>query len=109
MIGDDMDEKQNEWMKSVIAQYQKEQEAILSPLWAVGFKDRGLGRGDYAVIIEGTTKVVVECPSKEIAEHIVALHNKEHSDGNGKDKKGKTQGKPGRRQSAPANRKPRKR
>ena len=43
--------------------------------WAVGFKDRGHGHGDFAVIVADTTKVVVKCPSHEIAEHIVEAHN----------------------------------
>ena len=43
--------------------------------WAVGFNDRGMGHGDYAVIVAGTDNdVVVKCPSREVAEHIVAAH-----------------------------------
>jgi len=42
--------------------------------WEVGFKDRGLGHGDFGVI---NTKgaLIVEAPSFEIAEHIVNAHN----------------------------------
>lgn len=75
--------------------------------WSVGFNDRGMGRGDFAVIVKYNTlesllevvddddpdleskmkkiideydwsppKVIVKCNSKELAEHIVHLHNK---------------------------------
>ena len=93
---------------------------MIDKKWAVGFRDRGMGRGDFAVIVEGGNyrvdftcpqcgeveediqdgetqcgsctytiedtegleivkspggDLVVECPSREIAEHIVELHN----------------------------------
>lgn len=41
--------------------------------WSLGFKDRGLGHGDYAIMIDNT--LVAECPSREVAEHIIKLHN----------------------------------
>jgi hypothetical protein len=42
--------------------------------WTLGFKDRGLGHGDYAVVTVKNA-LVVECPNKEIAEHIIEIHN----------------------------------
>ncbi len=51
-----------------------EQEEILKDKWTLGFKDRGLGYGDYAVMMD--KEVLVKCPSKEVAEHIIDLHNK---------------------------------
>lgn len=43
--------------------------------WAIGFNDRGLGHGDYAVILtDKESEVVVKCPSREVAEHILAGH-----------------------------------
>ena len=42
--------------------------------WSIGFQDRGMAHGDYAVITEdGLT--IVKCPGKAFAEHIVELHN----------------------------------
>ena len=43
--------------------------------WTIGFKDRGLGHGDFAVMASAQD-VVVECPSREVANHIIELHNK---------------------------------
>lgn len=43
--------------------------------WEVGFNDRGMGHGDFAVITEDGLRIV-ECPNKEFAEHIVELHNR---------------------------------
>jgi hypothetical protein len=41
----------------------------------LGFKDRGMGHGDFAVLTN-KSKLVAKCFSKEIAEHIIELHNK---------------------------------
>lgn len=43
--------------------------------WVVGFKDRGHGHGDFAVLVEETEELVVEAFSREVAEHIVSTHN----------------------------------
>ena len=50
-----------------------ELEDILNSKWEVGFKDRGHGNGDYGIMIN--EKLIIECPSKEIAVHIIELHN----------------------------------
>lgn len=47
---------------------------LLKTKWILAFRDRGLGHGDYAVTIPNQD-LVVECPSKEVANHIVKLHN----------------------------------
>lgn len=52
----------------------KECDAILKKKWYIGFKDRGMGHGDFAVITKKNL-VVVECPTREIADHICKLHN----------------------------------
>lgn len=44
--------------------------------WAVGFRDRGHGHGDFAVITKKTRILLVECAYEMLAEHIVQLHNK---------------------------------
>ena len=49
-------------------------EALLTVKWEVGFKDRGMGHGDFAVIAGDL--VIVECPAKEIADHIAEAHNR---------------------------------
>jgi hypothetical protein len=48
---------------------------VLTLEWKVGFHDRGLGRGDYAVIA-AEDLVVVECPDHNFAQHICEVHNK---------------------------------
>lgn len=48
---------------------------VLSKRWAIGFKDRGMGHGDFGVIVEETGDLVVECGWRECAEHIVKIHN----------------------------------
>ncbi len=47
----------------------------LQSKWAVGFRDRGLGYGDYAVIMKDSEDVIVTCPYLKVAEHLVATHN----------------------------------
>jgi hypothetical protein len=43
--------------------------------WNLGFKDRGMGHGDFAVLTD-KAELVAKCLSKEIAEHIIELHSK---------------------------------
>ena len=50
-------------------------EEALQSEWAIGFHDRGMGRGDYAVIEKDTEVVIIKCPYREIAEHITSIHN----------------------------------
>jgi len=50
-------------------------DGFLKTKWTLGFKDRGLGRGDFAVVTPDQD-LVIECPSKEVANHIIELHNK---------------------------------
>ncbi len=50
-------------------------EEALQSEWAIGFHDRGMGRGDFAVIEKDTEVVIVKCPYREIAEHITSIHN----------------------------------
>lgn len=49
-------------------------EMIESP-WSIGFKDRGFGFGDFAVMVDEMPIVIAECPNREVAEHIIELHN----------------------------------
>ena len=59
---------------------ERRMQELLKKEWSVGFKDRGLGHGDYAVIIktdgDEIPLVVVECGNfPAVAEHIVEAHN----------------------------------
>jgi hypothetical protein len=47
---------------------------LLHKIWTLGYKDRGLGNGDWAVMTDDDL-LIVECPCKDIAEHIIKLHN----------------------------------
>lgn len=49
--------------------------------WFVGFRDRGMGRGDFAVLAKfnGKEILVVECPCREVADHICKVHNEMRS------------------------------
>lgn len=63
-----------------VEQYLKEKETelfiMLDKTWALGFKDRGHGHGDFAVItLDTEEELVVKCSSKELAEHIIKVHN----------------------------------
>ena len=49
-------------------------DALLASTWLVGYKDRGHGHGDFAVITQSGT-LVVECVDRELANHIVTTHN----------------------------------
>lgn len=53
----------------------KKEKKMLSSVWDIGFRDRGLGHGDFGVIVKKTGEIVVECPNHAIAGHIVELHN----------------------------------
>lgn len=44
--------------------------------WALGFNDRGMGHGDYGIIVKDTEKLVIGTIDRELAEHIINLHNK---------------------------------
>jgi hypothetical protein len=57
---------------------EKQIKLVLNKKWEVGYNDRGHGHGDFAVVAtyKGKTIVIVECPHKTIAEHIVETHNK---------------------------------
>ena len=50
------------------------EEEFLKKVWNLGFKDRGLGHGDYVVLCG--TELIIECGSKNLAEHIINLHNR---------------------------------
>ena len=44
--------------------------------WSVGFHDRGMGRGDFGVIVKSTEALLFECgPLKNLADHLVKVHN----------------------------------
>ncbi len=42
--------------------------------WELGFHDRFMGHGDYG-IITGKGKLLVPAIDKELAEHIIKVHN----------------------------------
>jgi hypothetical protein len=48
--------------------------ALLAATWHLGFHDRGLGRGDYAVFTE-SGDLVVECRNAMLGTHIAEAHN----------------------------------
>ena len=47
---------------------------LLAEQWVLGYRDRGHGYGDFAVVTT-SNRPVVEAPNRAIAEHIVQLHN----------------------------------
>jgi hypothetical protein len=48
---------------------------MLKLRWKLGYKDRGMGRGDFAILTQDTEELVVECPCREVAEHLIGLQN----------------------------------
>ena len=65
----------DDYFDKMLKEYDEKQNRLLSAKWAIGFKDRGHGHGDYGVITENK-ELIVECPGREIAEHIIKVHNK---------------------------------
>lgn len=49
---------------------------VINHEWTVGFQDRGMGHGDYAVMTKETNLVIAECATAQIAQHICDIHNK---------------------------------
>ena len=43
--------------------------------WDLGFKDRGMDHGDYSIMAKKNNQLIIECPNRPIAEHIIQLHN----------------------------------
>ena len=74
--------RMNEYLENLQKAHEKKVNEVLSSEWKLGFKSRGMGRGDFSVITADGT-LVVECNKeiagcdKEIAEHIIVLHNKQ--------------------------------
>jgi hypothetical protein len=60
-----------------IKEYDRITKAMKRNKWLLGYKDRGNGNGDYAITvkIQGKVILVVECPCRDIAEHVIKLHN----------------------------------
>ncbi len=50
---------------------------MLNAEWESAFRDRGFGHGDYAIMVNEI--VILECPNKEIMDHIIELHNLDKS------------------------------
>ncbi len=74
-VGDKGAEKDTRTLDEAAEDYEKEWKKILKSKWAVGFKDRGHGHGDFGIIVKKGEKLVLECPNKMIADYLVALHN----------------------------------
>ena len=51
-----------------------ESDQLTAPRWHLGFRDRGLGRGDFAVL-DQKGDVVIEVSDREIAELIISAVN----------------------------------
>ena len=64
---------------AAIEEIEFKQGPAINQRWELGFHDQGMGRGDFAVICNWEKRefpvVIVKCPTKEIAEHIVDTHN----------------------------------
>jgi len=49
---------------------------MINEMWAVGFHDRGLGHGDYGVVVKSSNELIFGRVDKELAFHLVEIHNK---------------------------------
>lgn len=62
-----------------VDEYGAKQRTIIESKWAVGANDRGLGRYVFGVIIDdgsgGSAEPVFPNISKQLAEHLVEIHN----------------------------------
>ena len=65
------------FMEDYDKEYDRRFEALLKAKWSLGFKDRGMGHGDFAVVTKALKRdiLIVECPNRAIAEHIIEAHN----------------------------------
>ncbi len=66
------------WHPSWQAEIEKiktQEKRILKRKWALGFRDRGLGHGDFAIVLARSNELVLECPNRRIAEYLVKIHN----------------------------------
>lgn len=65
--------------QDALDEFEFAQGPMLELQWDIGFNDRGHGHGDYAVICLWEKRlapfVVVKCPCRAVAEHIVTTHN----------------------------------
>lgn len=74
-----MNDKLMQDFKGTIVDYSNElvkrTKAVLEGSWEVGFRDRGMGHGDYAVIgkFRNSTILICECPSLQVAQFICDL------------------------------------
>ena len=56
--------------------------SLLTKPWSVGWHDRGMGHGDYGIVVKDTNELIAGPFSYiEVPEHIVDLHNKSLEDG----------------------------
>lgn len=51
--------------------------------WTVGFRDRGMGHGDFGVVTKEGEYLIVECAWQRLAEYIVTIHNEKLESNNG--------------------------
>lgn len=56
-------------------------DAITKP-WTLGWRDRGLGHGDYGIMVGGKL-MIGDLACGDLAEHIIDLHNRWLEDQNG--------------------------
>ena len=59
----------------ILKDIKEKEDKMLSSVWDIGYRDRGHGHGDFAVIVKKTGDLVVECPNHAVAGHIVEVHN----------------------------------
>jgi len=70
-----MNEEVPPHLQALVDKYNAQQASMLDVRWKLGFKDRGMGHGDFGVITT-SGRLVVGCPSREVAEHLIEAHNK---------------------------------
>ena len=90
-------EANQKWAKAMIEEYEAPFKKIITQKWAIGFNDRGMGHGDYGIVVdrhepteeefdEMSKEEILEFHSKPptfvagplpkiIVEHIIEVHN----------------------------------
>ena len=60
-------------------EYDRRIKLIRESRWSLGFKDRGLGHGDFGVLykLDGEDRLLLECDGRELAEYLIEMHNNE--------------------------------
>jgi len=87
-------EANQKWAKAIVEEYEAPFKKMITQKWAIGFNDRGMGHGDYGIVVDTPEPNYDEMSEEEIikdnltrptfvagplpkiiVEHIIEVHN----------------------------------